>query len=52
MSITATAQEDIELILSYMDHYAVGILDNRSSYPDYMEVQYKNGNTNEYFLKI
>ena len=52
MSIIATAQDDIELILSYMDHYAGGILDDGSGYPDYMEVQYKSGYTGDYSLKI
>ena len=52
MTITVTAREDIELILSYMDHYAGGILDDGSGYPDYMEVQYKSGYTGDYSLKI
>lgn len=51
MAITVTARKDIELILSYMKHYAGGILDDGSE-PDYMEVQYKSGYTCGYPLKI
>jgi len=52
MDITVTAQEDIELILSSMDCYAGGILDDGSVHPDYMEVQFKSGNMAGYSLKI
>lgn len=52
MSIIATAQDDIELILSYMEHYAGNILDTGNRYPDSMEVQYKNGATCSYSLKL
>ena len=52
VDITVTAQEDIGLILSYMDHYAGGILDDGNVYPDYMDVQYKSGYSNGYSLKI
>ena len=52
MDITVTAQEDIELILSSMDCYAGGILDDGSVHPDYMDVQFKSGNMAGYSLKI
>ena len=52
MSIIATARDDIALILSYMEHYAGGILDTGNGYPDSMEVQYKNGSICSYSLKL
>lgn len=52
IDITVTEQEDISLILSDMGNYAKGILDNGKRYPDYMEIQFKSGNTNGYSLKI
>ena len=52
IDITVTAQEDIELILSCRVQYAGGILDNGNIYPDYMEIQFKDGNMNGYSLKL
>lgn len=52
MTISVTGQNDIKILLSYLDHYAGGILDDGSVYPDYMEIQFKNGNLNGYSLKI
>lgn len=50
--ISVTAPEDIALILDYVGSYAGGILDSASMSPDYMDVQYKDGNMSGYSVKI
>ena len=43
MTISATAQEDIALLLEHIRPYSGGILDDGKNQEDYIEVQYKNG---------